>query len=323
MKILFGLFFLLVGTCAAQTLPLGTISNATSTTCVLGTYPGSTCTNVTVSCPNVADIQATYGYHAPKGTMLGVIAFVNGSQDTNPGGISYIKGYLLFGFASYQVWFQTGWEPTGETPNLMNSACRLATLLSYLQQQNPASPFGVQAGSGGAGAVGYAMAWYGLVPQVVELTSGPVFSDIQLGCEAPRPKPVLIVPTDGATWTLGLTYDQRDTQANMQAWTGDPTCAGRAKTSTASNTAWKAMSIVSAGSQNFFPTTVISGWVCNNGMNNSAAQAYTWYAQLTSPGSLTAMTNCAGTEDVDNATTPQGITGMAAITADMELNLHF
>jgi hypothetical protein len=35
------------------------------------------------------------------------------------------------------------------------------------------------------------------------------------------------------------------------------------------------------------------------------------------------MTDCAGTEDVDKATTPQGITGQVAITADMELNLHF
>jgi len=323
MKLLFAFLFVWAGTCAAQPLPLGTISNPTNVACALGTYPRAVCTNVTVSCPNVADIQATYGYSTLKGTPKGIVVFVNGSQDTNPGGITYMEGYLAYEFAGYQVWFQTGWEATGETPNLMNAACRLATLLSYLQQENPTLPLGVQAGSGGAGAVAYAMAWYGFVPQVVELTSGPVFSDIELGCEFPRPLPLMIVPTDGAAWTDGLTYDQRDTQQNMQAWTGDPTCAGKVKTSGTSDAAWKAMSIVSSGAQNYFPATAISGWVCNNAENNSAAQAATWFAQLASPWSLTAMTDCAGTEDVDKATTPQGITGQVAITADMELNLHF
>jgi hypothetical protein len=323
MKWLIAVLLLGAGFCAAQTLPLGTVSNPTVITCATGYYAKSTCTTVTVSCPNVADIQATYGYHAQKGRMLGAVAFVNGSQDTTPGGLSYLKGYLLYGFADYQVAFATGWEATSETPNLMYAACRVATLLNYLQQLNPTYPFAVQAGSGGAGAVAYAMALYGLAPQVVELTSGPVFSDIELGCVIPKALPLMIVPTNGTPWTDILNYNQTNTKNNMQAWTDDPTCAGRSNTSDASNAAWKAMSIVSPGAQNFFPATVISGWVCNNAINNSAAQAYTWFSQITSPWTLTSMTNCSGTEDVDNATTPQGITGQAAITADIEFALHF
>ena len=35
------------------------------------------------------------------------------------------------------------------------------------------------------------------------------------------------------------------------------------------------------------------------------------------------MTGCLGSENVDNATTPQGETGLVAIPADMQLNLHF
>ncbi len=317
------LFLLGAGICSAQTLPLGTVSNPTSVTCTTDFYPRSACTTVTVSCPNVADIRATYGYLGPKGSKMGVVVLVNGAEDLSPGGSHYVGAYLSYEFAIEQVEFATGWEATGETPNLKNAACRMATLLSYMQQATSTLPFGVHAGSAGAGAVGYALAWYGLAPQAVELTSGPSFSDIELGCEVPKPAHLLVVPTNGSSWADLLNYNEANTEANMQAWTGNASCAGTKNTSGASDAAWKAMSIVSTGAQNNFPNMAISGWVCNNSANNSAAQTYEWFSQLTSPWSLTAMTNCSGAEDVDNATTPQGVTGLVAIPADMQLNLHF
>ncbi|MGA8761647.1 MAG: hypothetical protein WB562_02060 [Candidatus Sulfotelmatobacter sp.] len=323
LKLLLIPFLVGAGICAAKALPLGTISNPTTVSCGSGYYGGSVCTTVTVSCPNVADVQATYGYHTAKGTELGVVAFINGAQDTIPGGTLYAKGFVAYGFAIYQIVFATGWEATGETPNLMNAACRPATLLSYLQHLKFTLPFGVDAGSAGAGAVGYAMSWYGLTPQAVELSSGPAFSDIELGCEVPRAAHRLVLPTNGAAWTDLVQYNQLNTENNLRAWTGDSTCAGSNFTTPASDAAWKAMSIVSPGARASFPKTVISGWVCNNAINNSASHAYMWFEQVTSPWSLTAMTNCTGAEDVDNATTPQGLTGLEAITADMETNLHF
>lgn len=242
-----GLVLVGTGLCEAQTLPLGTISNSASVTCTTNFYHGSACTDVTVSCPNVADIQATYGYVEPKETKVGVVALVNGAEDLTPGGAHYVGAYLSYGFAIEQVEFAAGWEVTGEIPNLKNAACRLATLLNYMQEATRSFPFGVHAGSAGAGAVGYAMAWYGWAPQAVELTSGPSFSDIELGCEVPRPAHLLVVPTNGGSWTDLLNYNETNTEANMQAWTGDPTCAGTKYTSQESDDAWKAMSIVSPG----------------------------------------------------------------------------
>ncbi len=309
--------------CAAQTLPLGTVTNPTSVICTTNFFPHSVCTQVTVSCPNVADIQATYSYKGPAGTKLGVVALVNGAEDLTPGGSHYLGTYLADGFAIEQIEFATAWEATGETANLKNAACRVATLLSYMQTATPSLPFGIHAGSAGAGAVGYAVAWYGLAPQVLELTSGPSFSDIELGCEVPRPAHLLVVPTNGSSWTDLLNYNENNTEADMQAWTGDPTCAGTGFTSGASDAAWKAMSIVSIGAQNYFPHMAISGWVCDNGINNSASQTYEWLEQITSPWTLTSMTGCLGAEDVDDATTPQGETAVVAIPADMKLNLHF
>lgn len=309
--------------CAAQTLPMGSVTNPTSVTCTTNFYPHSACTSVTVSCPNVADIQATYSYVGPKGSKVGVVVLVNGAEDLSPGGTHYAGAYLDYDLAVEQVEFATAWEATGETPNLKNAACRVATLLNYMQQATKAFPFGVHAGSAGAGAVGYALAWYGLAPQAVELTSGPSFSNIELGCEVPRPAHLLVVPTNGSSWTDLLDYNETNTEGNMQAWTGNPTCAGTEFTSGPSDAAWAAMSIVYTGAKNNFPNMAISGWVCNNGANNSASQTYEFFEQITSPWSLTAMSGCSGAEDVDYATTPQGVQGVVAIPADMQQNLHF
>ena len=49
--------------------------------------------------------------------------------------------------------------------------------------------------SAGSGALGYALAWYGAATSAeyhldkVALLSGPVFSDIEQGCEDPIPPP--------------------------------------------------------------------------------------------------------------------------------------
>ncbi|MFZ0321209.1 MAG: hypothetical protein WAL56_18945 [Candidatus Sulfotelmatobacter sp.] len=307
----------------AQTLPMGSITNPTSVSCTTNFYPHSACTSVTVLCPNVADIQATYSYVGPNGSKVGVVVLVNGAEDLTPGGTHYAGAYLDYDFAVEQIEFATAWEVTGETPNLKNAACRIATLLSYMQHATRAFPFGVHAGSAGAGAVGYALAWYGLTPQAVELTSGPSFSNIETGCEVPRPPHLLVVPTNGSSWTDLLDYNEVNTEANMQAWTGNPTCAGTEFTSHPSDAAWAAMSVVYTGAKNYFPNMAISGWVCNNEANNSASQTYEFFEQITSPWSLTAMSGCSGAEDVDFATTPQGVQGVVAIPADMQANLHF
>jgi hypothetical protein len=78
-----------------------------------------------------------------------------------------------------------------------------------------------------------------------------------------------------------------------------------------------AQSIVQPGAVLSFPKTSLSGWVCDNGENPSAAQAYLWFSQVATPWSLTSISNCQGAEGVAQGTTPQGLTGDQAITEDM------
>ena len=52
-------------------------------------------------------------------------------------------------------------EHSHESANLLNGACRPATLLNYLEQLYPTAPFCAQGSSAGGSAIAYAIAEYG------------------------------------------------------------------------------------------------------------------------------------------------------------------
>ena len=165
--------------------------------------------------------------------------------------------------------------------------------------------------------MGYWLAWYGggnLIDNV-EFDSGPVYSDIEQGCEVPDANPVTIIPTDGAPWTDTLYYraGAQNTNTTETGYTCQPT---KGNTTAAANTAWLAQSAIQPGWISSYPNTHLAGWVCNNAQNNSAGEAWLFFSQIASPFSLTAISGCAGSEGVDSGTTPEGVLGSAAITND-------
>jgi hypothetical protein len=74
-----------------------------------------------------------------------------------------------------------------------------------------------------------------------------------------------------------------------------------------------------------YPRTSMAAWLCSNvatEQNNSAAQGEFFYQQFTSfrqtaGYSVTRIDHCTGTEGVSNGVTPQGVSGMTAISQDM------
>jgi hypothetical protein len=73
----------------AQALPTGTISVSQLVyACSAATngslfYPNMTCQNATVSCPNTASINLTFGALSPQ-SPLGTIVFFSGGDGTTP-----------------------------------------------------------------------------------------------------------------------------------------------------------------------------------------------------------------------------------------------
>ena len=300
--------FSLTASASAQ-VHVGSVNEVQSTLCSAGFASGATCFSAKVSCPGVADIGVTFGL---KGNPTkGTIVFINGTGDTVPAGSSsFAKTYVDAGFSIAQFIFATDWENGGD---ILASACRPATMLNFLHS-TPSLPFCAQASSGGAGASAYALSWYGVALDNVEMLSGPVFSNIALGCRTPHASAVTVNPTNGSPFDDIPFYNQEF--AEVSAWT-NTSCLPKTPSTSASLSNEAAQGIAQPGAVLSFPTTKLSGWVCDNGENPSAAQAYLWFSRVATPWNLTRISNCQGSEGVVQGTTPQGVPGSEAIAQDM------
>jgi hypothetical protein len=263
-------------------------------------------------------MQVTWG--VKQGTGAGTIVIFNGASGTTAGAQNYIAPYISAGFSTVQIAWATAWQDTGlNTKSILTAACRVATIGQYIHDNvYTTGGFAVQGGSGGAGAGGYWLAWYGggNVIDNAELASGPVYSDIEQGCEVPLAPPVTIIPTDGTPWLDVMSY-RGGPQNGVSTQTGYTCQPSKGSTSEAADASWLSQSIVQTGATLSYPNTNVSGWLCNNGLNNSSGEAWLFYSQMTSPYSLTSLTGCTSAESVDEGLTPEGLTGTTAIINDM------
>ena len=303
---------------AVLNVGVGSVTGITSVACGSGFAANSKCSQATVSCPGTAGLQFTYG--VKQGTGAGVIVIFNGAAGISAGGANYVAAFNPAGFTTVQVAWSASWQDTNlTTKNILTAACRPATVGQFLYSTFfTTGGYGILGGSAGAGAVGYWLTWYGggNIIDNAELSSGPVYSDIEQGCEVPGANSVNIVPTDGAPWSDTLNF-RGGPQNGLTTQTGYTCQPSKGNTSTTANASWLAQSMIQPGWISSYPDTNVSGWVCNNAENNSEAEAWLFFSQMTSPFSLTAISGCPDSETVDGGYTPQGVLGSTAITNDM------
>ena len=328
-------------------LPLGTIHGITQLrSCPDGYLGGMTCFSGRVErCQNDSDLGFTYGYEDPTDELAGTILFHDGGGGTSPGpknrkpsdNPTYAQRYLSAGFRVIFVEWDSDWEnSTGgnQGASIKEAACRPATIFNYLYEN-----YYVRGGmcgqgfSAGSGAVAYSLAWYGSANYFdnVELLSGPVFSNVEEGCQVPSVPPVTVCPIgeygcDGAEWPDPPQYVGGD-QNLVGTWSGFNTCNQGRTTSSQAQSAWKSMSIVD-GTDNpsfSYPHTSMAGWLCSNVntvQNNTAAEGDYFYLQFTDPSqtagfSVTRIDHCDGVEGVTEGVTPQGEVGFDAVSDHM------
>jgi len=336
--LVFNFVFATAKASAQGPLPVGSVSGIRSVPCLAGFLSGASCFEATVSCPDTLDIRVDYGVSSPSGVPRGTVAFFGGVGGTDPyggagTGRNYAATYLHQGYQIVQSAWETDWEDTGITvgKNVRTAACRPATLLSFFHQDFYDGNGGMcaQGISAGSAAIAYTLSWYGGADYLdkVELLSGPVFSDIEEGCAVPRNPPVAVCSLGqfgcvGLPWSDRPQYVQGQQNAVSQ-WTGHQ-CLQGVPTQVATDASWKAMSIVNGSNDPsfFFPQTAMAGWLCSNGLNNSAAEGEIYYRQFANRSqvadySVTRVDNCAGSEGVDSGTTPTGKIGFIAIVSDM------
>lgn len=169
-----------------------------------------TCYQGTVSCSlaqPVAPITINWSVinaGAPNGTVVMFGGGAGTSASSAPGEeATYVPGYAGAGYTVVQTAWLSPWEEADDgsgtyTDNIRYAACRPAGFLKYVYQnvyQNNArgtAGMCAQGASAGSGEIAYALAWYkagdstvGFLDKV-ELISGPVFSDIESGCQVPN-----------------------------------------------------------------------------------------------------------------------------------------
>jgi hypothetical protein len=317
------------------------------------------CLQTTVrSCSNAADWPLTFGYLNPVGivpgvsTTLGTIVFFTGDGgglSVLPGNFGYANNYFKAGYEIVELAWNDDWEYTydpfvgSESASIQNAACRPATFMKkyvYDVLFAPSGGGGVLGGDSGAGfcahgasagsaATAYSLAYYGAGAWLdnVELISGPVFSDVEQGCMVSTANTMTNVcpsgqygcqlGSGGSSWTLSPHYVGVNGQVGL--WTKDNSCRGSSITTSTSNSAWLAQSIVdqSTGATPSFSysATAMSGWLCRSvasgyGLpNNSSSQGQIFFANFTSSNhplnyNVYAVDNCQGAENVGSGNVP-------------------
>jgi len=314
----------------------------------MGFSAGTACFSSTVSCPGTLDIGFTYGL-VNRGGTEGTVVFFNGQYGTTVGFSQYVSALTppKHDFQTVQVIWATPWEDTGSGAgsNVKAAACRPATLLDWLlSQKNVYSGGGMcaQGASAGSAAIAYSLAEYGAYQYLnhVSLESGPVLSDMSMGCN-PKSRPLdvcgggICLTGGQGEWPDSPIYVD-GAPGVVSTWTGASganKCVSGTRISPAQFSSWKAMSIVdgltgtAADSTFAYPTTSITGWLCRQPpgctsptcQNNSAAQGQLFYQNVTTPISVYRVDACKGTEGVEAGTVPQlkNEAGLTAIINDM------
>ncbi|MGA2414344.1 MAG: hypothetical protein ABSF59_07840 [Candidatus Sulfotelmatobacter sp.] len=324
-------------------LPLGTINPGTIRrlqSCPVGYYGGMSCFRGRVeNCPNTATIGFIYGVEDPGGSIAGTVVFLVGGGGENAYQNSdFARAYLQQGFQIIYFTWDSDWEATdgNNGASIKAAACRPATFLNFVDQNlHSQGPMCAQALSAGSGAAAYALAWYGAGSYLdnVEMLSGPVFGDIEQGCVVPNPPKLTVcdfgqLGCEGDSWLDPPSYVNGD-PGLVGRWSGQPSCnnSQNKDTSQLANALWKQMSIVDGTDNPSFdyPHTSMAAWLCSSEdsqQNNSAAEGEYFYQQFTSFGqtagySVTRIDHCNGPEDVSAGTTPQGQSGLTAISNHM------
>jgi hypothetical protein len=210
--------------------PIGTVSSSSQLGSCAGSVSGGTCYQLHISCPQVADFSAYLKMNNPIGAPAGTVLLGTGTggsglyDDPNAGGYDFgsnvVTSLLSSGYNTVQVSFGAPFD-NGTTPRgwltgpggVRRLACRYATVADWVYNHptiiNPnnvtatnSAPMCATGNSGGSAAIAYAAYEYGLDSELkmIEPTSGPVMTRLDLGCS----------PSGSSTFLNACTNMQQD-----------------------------------------------------------------------------------------------------------------
>jgi hypothetical protein len=246
------------------------------TTCPAGAPGSANCTEITVSCPGLPDLNATLGVAIPTAKPIGTIILYAGGAGTSFLDSGFPDIYLGDGFNVVQIAWASDWA-SANGAGVKSAACRPATVFDYVfhvvQQSSRSIGFCGQGASGGGAALGYALAYYGLSGEFdyVVIAAGPGVSRMDYGCDPPLytgpPRNLCPLLTDAP-----FAYSSGDAD-KVNTWEGTTTC-GTSDPPQNDIDRWAADSVVSPGADYEYPRTAMSWFFCvtQPGVNESTGQ---------------------------------------------------
>jgi len=274
--------------------PLGSATGK-SVTCAAKGIAGGKCYSVALTCPNISSTTATVKVLSPTGTPIGTVVMTSGSGDISyyeaaPGyGKVIVTSIVGAGYRVAETQFASGagngWleGPASDGPRAL--ACMYATLVQWvytnIHESNTAAPYCATGESGGAAAISYSLAHYGLgsIYNMVELDSGPPFGRLDYGCLCSGTAPVSPCgnkskPCYSAGGTAQLLTD---------AAYGNKDCANHTSTD---GTLWEHDSIASPDASYSYPTTDVHVLLGGKDTSSAAPQALLFATQITTKAEI-------------------------------------
>ncbi len=286
-------------------LPTGTVTSNGTVACPADAPTGAACQAITVSCPNVPDIQARIAVTQPTtaatATLVvhigsGGTGFFNGGPiypDGGPTGANFVDIYLDAGIRVVQIAWATDWEVSGSPGSgLLAAACRPATFFRWvfatIHGGDRALAYCGQGQSGGNGAFSYAMSHYGLGDtfDYLLLSAGPPFGRIDYGCDPSLyTGPPRDICTGQAISLSNAPLGYVDAASFLDQIEGTSSCLDAGITQ-ATISRWAADSVVSPGAVYDYPETPIDFWYCVNQPNETTGLGSFYSESITSTHTL-------------------------------------
>ncbi len=312
-----------------QTDPIGAVTNFTQLPSCLGSVPSDECFQLTVSCPGVADISAFLKVNTPSGAPVGTVLFGVGTggsglyDDPMASGYDFggqvVSDLQTSGYNTVQVSFgapfDNGTQPHGwlQGPGgVRRLACRYATVADWIFNHPSTINAGVSAGtsapmcatgnSGGSAAIAYAVYEYGLDTEfaMIEPTSGPVMTRIDLGCSPASTSgtgPVCTSSSNNPSMSYAIEDADIIDEAYQSAGSSTPTlCTSSLSGNPAPDAATLFLSdsiIFDPTTKPSFPNTVVKQLFGDLDSSNAVPQGMTWTESIVpSPASPVPIAQC-------------------------------
>jgi hypothetical protein len=279
-------------------LPLGAATGSrVSCPSNAGSTPG-TCYEVTVtSCPNpayapTATLKVVSPSGPPKGTVVMTGTYGGAGFEyshTFTYGPLIVSGLASAGFTAVETSFngEYGWMSYGSVGGPAIDACVYGTVVQWIYQNihlaGATKPMCATGVSGGSSAIAYMLSFYGFgtsVSQVffsmAELTSGPPFGRIDLGCSGLAPS----ILTSACKLTASQTYDAA-ADGLLDSAFGDSGCSQH---SSAESTIWLNGSNAAPDAIYSFPSTDVHVLMGGKDRGVAPSLGQYWFSKVQAKG---------------------------------------